>query len=305
MKKQVIFIVGPTAVGKTAVAFFLAKKINAEVISCDSMQVYQKMDILTSKPGPALRKRVPHHLIGTIDPRKEYNVSRYRADALKEISAVMKKGKTPLFVGGTGLYMAILIDGIFKIKKPAGKIRAQLYAQAEKKGAVFLYERLVKVDPQAAEKIHPHDTRRIIRALEVYKATGKPISVLQKQRKGLWDKHDVRIFCLNLPRELLYRRIERRLEQMFRQGVVNEVKKLLRLSLSKTASYAIGIKEIKGYLDGEYDLAAAKALIKRNTCLYAKRQLTWFRKDKRIKWLELDEKELPGQIAERIWKELY
>jgi len=304
MKKKIIFIVGPTAVGKTEVAAKLAAKINAEIISCDSMQIYKGMDILTSKPQAALMKKIPHHLIGLITPKEEYNVSQYRKAALAEIKNIFNKGKIPLFVGGTGLYMTILLDGIFKMRPPKKSIRIKLLKQAAQKGSEFLYNRLKKVDPEAAAKIHPHDARRIVRALEVFIATGKPISYLQKQRKGLWSEFDVKIFCLNLAREKLKQRIDGRVDAMFRQGAVREVKKLAKLKLSKTACFAIGIKEIKGYLDGEYDLAEAKELMQRNTRAYAKRQLTWFRKDKRIKWVEINEKQNVKGVVNKLWNAL-
>jgi len=300
MKDKIIFLVGPTAVGKTEIAVHLARKINAEIISCDSMQVYKKMDIITSKPSRALRKLIPHYLIDVLSPIREYNVSRYRKDALKKIKAVLKKGKVPLFVGGTGLYMSILVDGIFEAKSENETVRKKLYKEAEDNGSAYLYNRLVKLDSEAAFKIHPNDTKRIVRALEVYETTGKPISQLQKQRKGLIDKYEVSIFCLHIERDKLNQRIHRRLEQMFRQGLIEEVRSLLKLELSKTAHCAIGIKELKGFFCGAYDLEDAKKLMRRNTRLYAKRQLTWFRKDKRIEWINIADGEKPRETANRI-----
>lgn len=286
MKERIVFIVGPTAVGKTEIAAGLARKLNGEIISCDSMQVYKGMDIITSKPSKSLLKKVAHHLIGVISPTKEYDVSRYRRDALNKIKVILKKAKTPIFVGGTGLYVSMLVDGIFECKTEDLKFREKLYKEAKKLGSAKLHLRLKKIDPKAAAKIHPNDTRRIVRALEVFKTCGKPISELQKQRSGLAQDYDVLIFCLNMEREKLYRRIDARVDKMFKNGLLQEVKKLLKLKLSKTARYAIGIQELKGYLDGKYDLEEAKRLIKRNSRHYAKRQLTWFRKDKRIKWVE-------------------
>jgi len=304
MKEKIIFIVGPTAIGKTGVAVFLAEKINAEIVSCDSMQVYKHMDIITSRPSRQLRNLVPHHLIDIISPEKTYDVYRYRKDALCKIKEILNKGKVPIFVGGTGLYMSVLIDGIFRLRSQNKNIRKKLSKQAARFGSNYLYERLKRQDPLAASRIHPHDTKRIIRALEVYAITGQPISKLQRQRKGLCDKYDIRIFCLNMERDKLYQRIEERVERMFKQGLVGQVKKLLQLKLSRTASCAIGIKELKGYFSGNYDLEQLQALIKRNTRLYAKRQLIWFRKDKRIKWIEVSHKEKPEDIAKKIWKEL-
>lgn len=300
MKGKIIFLVGPTAVGKSAIAVCLARKINAEIISCDSMQLYKGMDIITSKPPLAVRQRVKHHLIDAVSPTKEYNVARYRQGALKKIKEILKRGKVPLFVGGTGLYMSILVDGIFKAKSQSQIVRNRLFKKVEERGSYYLYNMLKRVDPEAAKKIHPHDTKRIVRALEVFKTTGKPISLLQKQRKGLGLKYELKIFCLNMERSQLYKRIEERIDKMFSLGLIEEVKRLLRLRLSKTAAYAIGIKELKGYFAGLYNLEEAKELIKRNTRWYAKRQLTWFRKDKRIIWINLRERESFERVSERI-----
>ncbi|MDP3731567.1 MAG: tRNA (adenosine(37)-N6)-dimethylallyltransferase MiaA, partial [Candidatus Omnitrophota bacterium] len=215
-----------------------------------------------------------------------------------------KRGKIPLIVGGTGLYMSILIDGIFKSAQPRKATRNRLYSQAGELGSGYLYKRLKNIDPEAAAKIHAHDTKRIVRALEVFETMGEPISKLQKQRKGLGQEYDIIAFGLNMPREKIYQRIGRRVDKMFSNGLLDEVKRLLKLKLSKTAAYAIGINELKGYFDGLYGLDEAKHLIKRNTRLYAKRQMTWFRKDKRINWIEVGAKEKPAAVANRILKEL-
>jgi tRNA dimethylallyltransferase len=304
MKPKVIFLIGPTAIGKTKVSVKLAQKINAEIISCDSMQIYQGMDIITSKPSQLIRRKVPHHLINIIPPTKEYNVSRYCQEAQRKIKEVLKRNKIPLFVGGTGLYMSILMDGIFKAKAEDKNIRERLYREAKQKGNEYLYIKLKKADPRAAVKIHPNDTKRIVRALEVFESTGKPISYLQKQRTGLTEKYQVTVFCLDIKRDKLYKRINERVEKMFSKGLEREVKELIRKRLSKTAAFAIGLKELKGYFDGLYGLEEAKRLMKRNTRQYAKRQLTWFRKDKRINWINIKEEEKPKDIAKNLWKEL-
>ena len=301
-KPKIFFLIGPTAVGKTETAIHLAKKLNAEIISCDSMQIYKDMDIITSKPSKALRKKVRHHLVDVLPVGKEYNVSRYRKGAVKIIKQLIKKDKTPLFVVGTGLYMSILIDGIFEAKAQDNALRKKLYKQAKLKGRNYLYNGLKKVDPEAAAKTHPNDTKRLIRALEVFKITGKPISELQKLRRGLSENYDIIVIGLDMNRENLYRRIDERVDKMFKKGLAFEVKRLLKLKLGKTASCAIGIKELKGYFDGEYDLEEVKRKIKQSTRNYAKRQLTWFRKDKRIRWINVGEKDKPTLIANRILK---
>lgn len=304
MLKKIIFIVGPTAIGKSEAAIYFAERIGAEIISCDSMQVYKGMNIITSKPKLSLIKRIKHHLIGAIPLSKDYDVSSYRKDALKKVKEIISRGKVPLFVGGTGLYLSILADGIFEEDVNDKPIRDKLYEIAKKKGSVYLHNQLKNVDSEAAEKIHPNDSKRIIRALGVFRATGKPISSLQKKRHGLRDDYDLRVFCLNIARDKLYERIDKRVETMFKEGLIKEVKGLLKKRLSRTASYAIGLREAKGYLNGDYGLKEAKNMIKLNTRRYAKRQLTWFRKDKSIIWVNLKDENTPVKISRRLWKEL-
>ena len=305
LNKKIIFLVGPTGIGKSAVAISLAKKINAEIISCDSMQVYRKMDIITSKVTPIQRKNIKHHLIGIIDPSQEYNVAKYRKDALLICDKLFKKNKIPLFVGGTGLYYSIIIDGLFPAVPQDKGIRIELNKQLALKGSKYLYKRLTKVDPSAAKKIHPNDARRIIRALEVYLKTGTQISVLQKNRVGLGQEYEIRVFGLNSKRQFLYDAINRRVDKMFSSGLINEVKRLLKDKLSKTATCAIGICELKGYFSGQYSLDDARRLMQRNSRHYAKRQLTWFRKDKRIDWININNQETPAQVALKLWKKLF
>lgn len=304
LKPQLVVLTGPTAVGKTAVSIALAEKINAEVISCDSMQIYKGMDIITSKPGLKERKKVAHHLLDIVSPEKDYDVALFRKEALKKIKEVIKRKNTPLLVGGTGLYISMLVDGLFTVKAQDKSIREKLYLQLGQKGSVYLYKKLESVDKDAALKIHPNDAKRIIRALEVYEVTGKPISKLWKKRKGLASEYDLRMFCLVIPRERLYRRIDARVEEMFASGLFDEIKKLLKLNLSRTASCAIGIREMGAYLRNESTLDEAKALMQKNTRNYAKRQLTWFRKDKRLQWVEVFQGDTPAKIAGRIIKML-
>ncbi|MBN2831282.1 MAG: tRNA (adenosine(37)-N6)-dimethylallyltransferase MiaA [Candidatus Omnitrophica bacterium] len=303
-KKKIIFILGPTAIGKSEVAVYLARKINAEVISCDSMQVYKGMDIITSKPGRVLTKSVKHHLIGVAPLKKEYDVFLFRNAALKKIKEIFKIGKIPLIVGGTGLYASVLSNGIFECKEQDNSLRNKFYRIAKNRGSRYLHDQLRKSDPVAAAKIHPNDTRRIVRALEVFKITGSPISLLQKEKRGLKDEYDVRVFCLNMPREKLYKKIDSRVERMFNKGLINEVRGLLKKRLSRTASFAIGIKEISSYLRGDSTKKEAKDMVKLNTRRYAKRQLTWFRKDKGTVWVNISEKDKSFKIAGRIWKKL-
>lgn len=287
-KQKIYFLVGPTAVGKTALAIKLARKINAEIISLDSIAVYKGLDILSCKPSKKAQKQIPHHLLDVVLPTQEFDVNSYRKLALKKIKEIHNRGKVPLFVGGGGLYMSIVIDGIFKDVKKDECLRKKLYKQAQEKGALFLYNKLKKIDAIASYRIHPNDIKRIIRALEVYKLTGRPISKLWLKRKGLGDKYDIRIFALYKDRAALYNDIDRRVDKMFELGLIREVRGLINSGLSLTCRQAIGIREIEGYLDGRYDLEAARYLLKKNSRRYAKRQLTWFRKDKRICWIDVD-----------------
>lgn len=297
LKPKIIFLAGPTAVGKSDLAISLAEKLNAEIISCDSMQVYKGMDIISCKPDKGMRRKIKHHLLDIISPEQEFSVAQYRAKAINAIKQARKKKKIPLFVGGSGLYMSVVVDGIFKQAGRDEKLRQVLYKRAKKFGSVYLHDKLKNVDENAAEKIHPNDTKRIIRALEVYKLTGKPISLLQKKRRGLWGKYDIRIFGLNIDRQELYDKINSRVEHMFAQGLVDEVRKLLKLRLSLTCAQAIGINEIKGFIEGKYTQEEAKELLKKNTRHYARRQLTWFRKDKRIVWLDIKAKNLLTKLG--------
>jgi tRNA dimethylallyltransferase len=264
------------------------------------MQVYRGIDILSSKPGREELNTIRHHLIDIVPASSEFNVLEYRSAAIEAVRQVLERGKQPVFVGGTGHYMTILLDGIFEAGTEDPEVRARLFSEARTQAPGALHFRLEKVDPAAAAKIHPNDTKRIVRALEVFETTGRPISELQKMRTSLRDSYDIRVFCLNMPREQLYDRINRRVDAMFGAGAVDEVKRLAGGHLSRTSAMAIGIKEIGAYLRGEMSLDEAKDLMKRNTRNYARRQLTWFRKDKLITWVNVEASDTPQAVANRI-----
>lgn len=300
VNNSVVFIVGPTAVGKTALSLELAAKLGAEIISCDSMQVYRGMDILSSKPSAVERQRIPHHLIDVVEPNEDFNVSQYRRLCLKAIADIRSAGRLPVFVGGTGLYMSVMVDGIFEAKTEDEQVRKRLFAEAAESGSAQLHQRLAAVDPEAASKIHANDTKRIVRALEVYEVAGQTISAMQKKRQGLEKDNRVFIFGLRMPLPALYERINRRVEEMFAAGLVEEVSALVSRPLSRTAQAAIGVPEVSGYLRGEYDLEEAKELLKQHTRQFSRRQMTWFRKDKRVQWVDaggLSVNELCGRIC--------
>jgi tRNA dimethylallyltransferase len=280
------FIVGPTAVGKSQIALAVAQKYNAEIVSCDAMQVYREINIASDKPKSNELADVPHHLIGAVSVVEHFDVAKYRQMALSAISDVQGRGKMPLVVGGSGMYMTVLLDGIFEDKIEDESLREELSQEIKQKGSAELHERLRGLDSAAAAKIHPNDPQRIIRALEIVLLTGQPISALQQKRKGLWGTQAIEVFGLTRERDELYRRAEARIDRMFEDGLVEEVRALLQLQLSSTARATIGIPEVGGYLNGEYDLDQAKYLMKLNTRHFIKRQLTWFRRDTRLRWID-------------------
>jgi len=286
-KPKVIFILGPTGVGKSEFAARLAKKIKGEIISCDSMQIYKGMEILSQYPSEKLRKKIPHYLVGILSPSREWSAADFAREAEKIADNIIKRGKAPVIAGGTGLYARAFADGLSPSSPKDEKLRKRLYKEAKNIGSAKLYAKLKKIDPVYASKIHPNDTRRIVRAFEVYKLTGRPLSAHHKDTKGLNDKYLISTFILNRDREELYARINERVEEMFRRGVIDEVKKLRRLKLSKTAKAVLGFREIMSYIKGDLSLEEAKELIKMNTRRYAKRQLTWFRREKDAAWKKL------------------
>jgi tRNA dimethylallyltransferase len=296
---SITFIVGPTATGKTKTAFELAKQTGADIISADSMLVYKEPRIITSKPDPSMLKEIRHHFIDIISVAETYDVFTYFTEVMVLTERLFIEKKPLIVCGGTGLYSRVLLDGIFKGPSRDEPLRAELALHAQAHGLAHLYEKLKTVDPEAAAKISPQDARRIIRALEVYYCAGVPLSKKQKERRGLWGNYPVTVFGLRMEREKLYERINARVDEMGDEGAVDEVRKLLDKDLSITAAKIIGIKEIKGYLDGEYSRERALELMKKNTRNFAKRQLTWFRKDTRINWIDVEDKN-PGEIAECI-----
>jgi tRNA dimethylallyltransferase len=288
LKPRLVFIVGPTAVGKTRLAVKLARRINGEIISADSMQVYRGMRILSQAPARKELSGIRYHLVSMFDVSKEYNVNIFRSKATKTIKDILKRRKIPVVVGGSGLYVKALIDGLFP--SPAAEIgfRARMQRFIGRYGSIKAHEKLSRIDPDAAASIHPNDSRRIIRALEIYHSTGKTMTELKSSTKGLKDEFSIKIFGLIRKRGAMYRDIENRVDDMFAGGIVNEVRRLSGKKMSKTSEAALGVKEVLGYLNQEYCADKTAELLKMNTRRLAKRQLTWFRADKRIKWIDLD-----------------
>ena len=283
----VYFLVGPTASGKTALSIKLAKKLNAEIISCDSMCVYKHMDTLTSKPSKIDTRKIKHHLIDIISPTEEFSVAEYRGLALSVVEDILKRGKTPLFVGGSGLYVKAVIDGLFPSGKKDENFRKKQQQFAKRYGNSYLYNKLRKIDPVTAERIHPNNLRRVIRALEIYHTEKKRPSDLKQNTESI--THEVKIFGLKVDKEKLYKNIGHRVDLMFKRGIVQEVARLSKLNLSRTSKNALGYSEVLGYLEQRYTLEEAKDLLKKNTRHFAKRQMTWFRADLRIQWVEPEE----------------
>lgn len=287
MKPKVVVIVGATASGKTAVSIELAKKINGEIVSADSMQVYKYMDIGTAKPTEDEREGIKHYLLDVVLPDETFNVSKYRNLALDAIEDILSKGKIPIIVGGTGLYINTLVNGI-EFLEIEGDLdyRNRLIEKGYKEGADVLYNKLKIVDPIAAQNIDKNNIRRVARALEIFKVTGKTKTELDKESQKE-VKYDYRIFGLEWDREELYTRINLRVDLMLQMGLIEEVKNITeKYRLSNTAIQGLGYKEVIEYLDGNVTYEDMVEKLKLETRHYAKRQLTWFRRDKRIIWFK-------------------
>ena len=288
-KQPLIILTGPTAVGKTGLSIELAKRIGGEIISADSMQVYRFMDIGSAKIKPDEMKGIPHHLIDVLNPEDEFNVFRFQEMAKEAMQGIYKRGHIPIIAGGTGFYIqALLYDIAFNEEEGASKIRARLEAEAESLGNEALFERLKMLDPESAEIIHPNNTKRLIRALEFYEINGSKISAHNQAEREKESPYDFCYFVLNDDREKLYARIEQRVDEMLEEGLVGEVQRLKDMGYHRNmvSMQGLGYKEILAYLEGECSLEDAVYLIKRDTRHFAKRQLTWFRREKEVIWVD-------------------
>lgn len=302
----IIAIVGPTATGKTATGVRVAQAVDGEIISADSVAVYRGMDIGTAKPTPEERAAVPFHLIDVVDPDEPFNVAQFKQMAEAALSDIRARGRRPLVVGGTGLYVRVLLEDFGLTETPADSARrAALDAEALRLGVPALHARLAEVDPAAAARIHPNDRVRIVRALEVYARTGVPMSVQQARDAERRRCRPARKFALTASREALYRRIDARVDAMIAAGLVEEVKHLLAQGYSPMPASlrSLGYKEMAAYLQDEVDLETAIQAIKRNTRRFAKRQLTWFRADPELIWIDVGEMS-PAQAATVILQHL-
>lgn len=290
MKPKVIVIVGPTASGKTSASINVAKKLNGEIISADSMQIYREMNIGTAKVTKEEADGIKHYLVDVVNPDEVFNVTKYKEMAEAAIEEILAKGKTPIIVGGTGLYVSTLINGIeFAEVGEDVEYREQMTALAEEKGAEYLHDELRKVDPDAADAIEMNNIRRVVRALEIFKLTGKTKTQLDiESRKEV--KYDYRVYGIDTPREELYNRINIRVDKMFEEGLLEEVKYVNeKYKISSTAIQGLGYKEVIEYIDGKVTYEEMIEKLKMETRRYAKRQLTWFRREEQIKWCPLIE----------------
>ena len=298
---RAIYLTGPTASGKSAVGVHLARILGAEILSMDSMSLYRGMDIGTAKPTMAERGGVPHHLIDVLEPWESASVARYRDWALEIVEAIEARGNRPLFVGGTALYLKALLRGLFEGPSAVAEIRERLETVVEVLGAPALHVMLDVHDPAAAARIHPNDGRRIVRALEVIETTGRPLSELQRQ-------HDqpapasVPVFAMELPRPLLYERINRRVIEMFDAGLVEEVRRLQAgpHPIGEVAAKGVGYREVLAHLAGELDLKSTIELVQTRTRQFAKRQGTWFRGLAEVRPLPVPADDPPEETARRL-----
>jgi tRNA dimethylallyltransferase len=287
-KQKIVIIIGPTASGKTDLAIRLAEHFDGEIVNADSMQLYRGLNIGTAKPSPELRHRVPHHLIDIADPDQEFSASDFRREAAKAIADIAGRGKRAFIVGGTGLYIRALLQGLVDSPSGAGEVRLELEEEARRRGNEALLGELANVDPDTAERLHPNDLVRIIRALEVYRMTGNPISQQRSSHGFSGDYYCALKLGLTVERRELYERIDRRVERMMGDGLVDEVQTLLGRGFSPQlkALRSIGYRQICACLLGEYPLDEGVRLMQRDTRRYAKRQMTWFKNDKEINWVE-------------------
>ena len=310
MKKPLIVLTGPTAVGKTSLSIALAKAADAEIISADSMQVYKYMDIGSAKITEEEMEGVPHYLIDVLEPGEEFHVVRFQKMAKEAMEKIYSKEKIPILTGGTGFYIQAVVKDIdFSQDTEKSSVRAELEKMAEEKGGAYLHQLLEQKDPESAQKIHPNNIKRVIRALEYYELTGEKISLHNEKEGEKLSPYNTAYFVLNDRRDRLYERIDRRVDQMLEKGLVEEVRRLAQMGYTRdmVSMQGLGYKEILAYLEGECTLEEAVYILKRDTRHFAKRQLTWFRREKDVIWVnkpdfEYDDKRILEYILENCKK---
>lgn len=288
--KKVLVVTGPTASGKTTLAVNLAEALNGEIISADSRQVYRYIPVSTSHPSQSDLKKIKHYFIDELDPKEEFNAGEFGIKGREIIKDIFKRNKLPIVAGGSGLYIRSIIDGLFEEKIDSDEIRKTLYEKLDKHGEEYLYEELRQIDKEIYDQIPKGKIRRVIRALEVFHSTGKKMSEFQKEKVDIEFKPVM--IGIMYERKVLYERINKRVDQMISEGLMEEVRDLIKKNLDYKKHYSldtVGVKEVMKYFEGEYDIEEMTMMIKQNTRRYAKRQLTWFRRDARINWISAEE----------------
>lgn len=302
--KPIVAIVGPTAIGKSRIGIEIAKALHTEILTADSCQVYRGMDIGTDKPSLQEREGVPHQLIDLVDPDQSFNVGDFRRHALREISRLHEQALLPLIVGGTGLYIRGLLRGLCPSPPANWSIREALTQEGKKHGWSFLHKKLQQVDPELAQRLHPHDQPKVIRGLEVYHTLGIPLSQVQQEHQFQESPYPFLLIGLTMDRQTLYRRIDARVEWEIKKGLVEETQRLMQQGYSRAlgSMKGLGYRQFSGYLTEEYSYDEAVRLLKRDTRHFAKRQMTWFKKEPRIQWMTIEESDIPTQAATRLLK---
>jgi tRNA dimethylallyltransferase len=302
VNNPLIVLLGPTAVGKTGIAVPVAQVLGTDILTADSRQVYRGMDIGMDKPRPAERGGVPHRLIDVIDPAESFNVGQYRRLALVEIGRLHGEGRVAFMVGGTGLYIRAVVRGLWDGPPADWVFRRELMELARTNGPEYLHRRLEEVDPELAGRLHTHDLVKIVRGLEAYHATGRPLSELHRQHGFQERPFSTLLIGLNRDREALYRRIDERVDSQLAQGLLEETRRLLGQGCARDlgSMKGLGYRQLSAYLEGECPYEEAVRRLKRDTRHFAKRQLTWFRKEPNVRWLSLDEHGSPAEAADRV-----
>lgn len=292
MNQPLLILTGPTAVGKTALSIRLAKEVGGEIISADSMQVYRHMDIGSAKVTAEEMEGVPHHLIDVLDPAEEFNVAVFKRLAKEALKGIYSRGRIPIVAGGTGFYIqALLYDIDFSENEKGDQVRKDLEQLAREKGAEFLHQLLTDIDPESAKQIHANNQKRVIRAVEYYRLTGEKISVHNKREREKQSPYQYLYYVINTSRDILYRQIDERVDAMLSNGLIEEVTRLSFMGCTRdmVSMQGLGYKEILDYLDGSCTLEEAVSIIKRDTRHFAKRQITWFKRERDVRWLNLPE----------------
>lgn len=300
--QPIIVLVGPTAVGKSRYAVKLAQFLETDVLAADSRQVYRGMDIATDKPTTTEQEGISHRLIDLVDPDERFNAGDYRRHALDAITRLHGEGRIPLIVGGTGLYVRVLLRGLCEAPPADWVLRRDLEAQISRRGPSSLHAELLRLDPEAASQVHPHDTVKIIRALEVYRLTGCSLTALHREHAIAPRPFRALVLGLTMNRDSLYRRIEQRVDRHLARGLVQETQRLLGQGYERSLSAmkGLGYRQIAGFLEGEYSYEEAVRILKRDTRHFAKRQMTWFRREPEIRWVGIGEHDLEDVVVARL-----